>query len=133
MSTGTIGGRPRAMELDAVASVAKVMLNSRLVAGLLCTTAFMGQRAATTAQAVVIVSLMGVVLALLLRWDDVAPVLMQHPAFVAADVTLMFVGLAVVGVDSPFRYVVAASAALAGLVLAWRGAQVFAPVFFPDW
>ncbi len=119
-------------ELSALSSLARILLNSRLIGGLLCLTAFT-DRAASLAQVGVFLALMALVLWLLLCWDSVGPVLVEHPVALAVDVLLMHVGLVVIGVDTPFLYVVAGSAALVGLCLGLRGAQIFSVLLLSGW
>jgi signal transduction histidine kinase len=112
--------------------MARIALNFRLVAGL-CTLLVLLPDSESEAQYAAVVLTMAVVLALLLAWQRVGQVLVHHPAALAVDVLLAHAALTVVGVDTPFFYVVAGSALLCGLCLGIRGALYFSVVFFCLW
>ncbi|HEX9546977.1 MAG TPA: histidine kinase [Acidimicrobiales bacterium] len=59
------------------------------------------------------------------RWERLGPVLMRHPAYLAADTVLAIVILAVAGPTSPFFYFTLGTAVLAGLLYSWNGAAIF--------
>jgi signal transduction histidine kinase len=59
------------------------------------------------------------------RWERLGPILMQHPAYLAADTVLAIVILAVAGPTSPFFYFTLGTAVLAGLLYRWNGAALF--------
>ena len=60
----------------------------------------------------------------LMWWSRLGPVLMRHPAYLAADALFAAFVLMVAGTDSPFFYFTLGTALLAGLLYGWRGAVV---------
>lgn len=66
--------------------------------------------------------------ALLRDWDRFGPVLLRHPALLAADMLFGALLLFTASPDSTLAYVTICTPLLAGLVYGWRGAAVFAPL-----
>ncbi len=58
-------------------------------------------------------------------WDRVAPALVRHPAYLAAELMLTTVILLLTGVESPFFYFTLATALLGGLLYGWGGGAIF--------
>jgi signal transduction histidine kinase len=58
-------------------------------------------------------------------WDRVGPVLVRHPAYLAAELVLATLILLLTGVDSPFFYYTLGTALLGGLVYGRPGAVLF--------
>ena len=58
-------------------------------------------------------------------WDKVGPVLVRHPAYLAAELVLATLILLLTGVNSPFFYYTLGSALLGGIVYGWPGAALF--------
>ena len=61
-------------------------------------------------------------------WHRVGPVLVRHPAYLAAELVLATVILLLTGVESPFFYYTLATALLGGLLYGWPGALLFSPI-----
>ena len=61
-------------------------------------------------------------------WDRVGPVLVRHPAYLAAELVLATVILLLTGTESPFFYYTVATALLGGLLYGWPGVIVFSPI-----
>lgn len=59
------------------------------------------------------------------HWDRVGPILVRHPAYLAAELVLSAVILLLCGVESPFFYYTLGTALLGGLVYGWPGAALF--------
>ncbi|MFF2521756.1 sensor histidine kinase [Streptomyces liangshanensis] len=63
---------------------------------------------------------------LLRDWERFGPVLLRHPALLAADTCFGALLLATASPDSTLAYVTICTPLLAGLVYGWRGAALFA-------
>ncbi|MFJ1600550.1 sensor histidine kinase [Streptomyces sp. NPDC088261] len=63
---------------------------------------------------------------LLRDWERFGPVLLRHPALLAADMFFGALLLATASPDSTLAYVTICTPLLAGLVYGWRGAALFA-------
>ena len=61
-------------------------------------------------------------------WSRVGPLLVRHPAYLAAELVLATVILVFTGVQSPFFYYTLATALLGGLLYGWPGAAIFSPM-----
>lgn len=59
------------------------------------------------------------------HWDRVAPAIMRRPAYLAAEVLLSALILALTGTDSPFFLFTLGTAALGGLIYGMPGAALF--------
>ncbi|AXG80017.1 sensor histidine kinase [Streptomyces paludis] len=63
---------------------------------------------------------------LLRDWERFGPILLRHPALLAADMSFGALLLVTASPDSTLAYVTICTPLLAGLVYGWRGAAVFA-------
>lgn len=61
----------------------------------------------------------------LMYWNRVGPILLRHPAYLAAEMVLTTLVLLVAGTGSPFFYFTLATALLAGVLYGWQGAALF--------
>ncbi|MEU3978685.1 ATP-binding protein [Streptomyces sp. NPDC026672] len=59
-------------------------------------------------------------------WERFGPLLLRHPALLAADTLVGSLLLVSAGTDTPLAYVSVGTPLLAGLVYGWRGAAFFA-------
>lgn len=58
-------------------------------------------------------------------WSGFGPVLLRHPAYLAADLLLGMSILTAMGPDSPFLYFTLGTSLLSGVLYGWRGALFF--------
>jgi signal transduction histidine kinase len=110
----------------ALASLAKLVLNLRLVAVLLTVLWIPyaeGGDLRTFSVALVVAALL--TLWPLLAWDRLGGLLMRHPATLATDLVLAVGILAVMGPDSPFFLYTLGTALLAGVLYGRAGAAIF--------
>lgn len=123
---------PPWLQTRAFASLAQVLLDVRLVAGLLSLTwAWIdGQRAA------LLISMMFWMLAtlgMLLRWSRYAPAVISHPLLHLVDLAIVASLLAVTGPLSPFSFLLLSGGLFTGLCLGRQGAWFFAPGYALAW
>lgn len=119
------------VDADTRAAVAaefvRLVLDSRLVAVLL-TLVWLRVEGTTAIPLAVAVPTMvvGVVsFAALKRWTAIGRWVAAHPGVLAADLVLGVLVLTLVGVDSPFVYVLVGTALMAGVLYGYVGAAVF--------
>ena len=105
-----------------VAELGRLSLNFRLIAWLLTAVALLVEPVPGLPWAVMVTGLGGV--ALLWRWERLAPTLMRHPALLFADLVLAVGILLFAGPDGPFAYYVLGTAFLAGVVYGWVGGML---------
>ncbi len=60
-----------------------------------------------------------------LRWEQVGPILVRHPSYLAGELVLAALILVLTGVDSPFFFFTLGTALLGGLVYGYPGAALF--------
>jgi signal transduction histidine kinase len=60
-----------------------------------------------------------------LRWEQVGPILVRHPSYLAGELVLAALILILTGVDSPFFFFTLGTALLGGLVYGYPGAALF--------
>lgn len=107
------------------ATFVRLVLDFRLIAVLL-TVAWLnvgGERSPLVVAAAVVVGLLS--FAALMQWARIGRFVAAHPGVLAIDLVVGFVMLTLVGVDSPFVYVLLGTALLAGVLYGYLGAGVF--------
>jgi len=107
-----------------LASACRLILNVR--GGILLITLFaLGEEEhrGLTVAAIVVAAVASLVP--LLRWEQVGPVLVRHPSYLAGELVLAALILVLTGVDSPFFFFTLGTALLGGLVYGYPGAGLF--------
>lgn len=112
--------------------IARLILDIRLVSGLLVTI-WLVLRDADGAVLAVLCVAMAWLLLVLLRWRTIGWILCTHPVVLAADAAACFVALAVTSVLSPVLLLSGTGALLTGLCLQRRGAWYFSPLYVAAW
>ncbi|MFC6341119.1 histidine kinase, partial [Nocardioides hankookensis] len=110
----------------------RVLLDVRLVGGLL---AVMWSWIAhqQTAVLVALIVWMLAVLLLLLRWERFAEVQVAHPALHLLDLTVVTGLLVGTGLLSPVAFLLVSGGLFTGLCLGYRGAWIFSPGYVLSW
>jgi signal transduction histidine kinase len=110
----------------------RVLLDVRLVGGLLAAmwSWIAGQ---PTVVLVVLIGWMLAVLLLLLRWERFAEVQVAHPALHLLDLTVVTGLLAGTGLLSPVAFLLMSGGLFTGLCLGYRGAWYFTPGYLLSW
>lgn len=116
----------------ASSSLVRVLLDVRLVGGLLAAmwSWIAGQ---PTAVMIVLIGWMLGVLLLLLRWERFAEVQVAHPALHLLDLTVVTGLLVGTGLLSPVTFLLVTGGLFTGLCLGYRGAWIFSPVYLLSW
>ncbi len=107
-----------------LASACRLILNVR--AGILLITLFsLGEEEhrGLVVTAILVASIASIVP--VLRWEQVGPVLVRHPSYLAGELVLAALILILTGVDSPFFFFTLGTALLGGLVYGYPGAALF--------
>ena len=60
-----------------------------------------------------------------LRWEQIGPIIVRHPSYLAGELVLAALILILTGVDSPFFFFTLGTALLGGLVYGYPGAALF--------
>lgn len=60
-----------------------------------------------------------------LRWEQIGPIIVRHPSYLAGELVLAALILFLTGVDSPFFFFTLGTALLGGLVYGYPGAALF--------
>lgn len=116
----------------ASSSLVRVLLDVRLVGGLLAAMwSWIADR--PTAVLVVLIGWMLAVLVLLLRWEKFAEVQIAHPAVHLLDLTVVTGILAGTGLFSPVAFLLVSGGLFTGLCLGYRGAWFFTPLYLLSW
>lgn len=116
----------------ASSSLVRVLLDVRLVGGLLAAMWSWIADQPTVVLVVLIGWMLGVLL-LLLRWDRFAEVHVTHPALHLLDLTVITGLLAGTGLLSPVAFLLVSGALFTGLCLGYRGAWIFTPGYLLSW
>lgn len=116
----------------ACSSLVRVLLDVRLVGGLLAAvwSWIAGER---TTVLLALIGWMLVVLLLLLRWERVADVLVVHPVLHLLDLAVVTGLLAGTGLLSPVAFLLVTGGLFTGLCLGFRGAWYFSPLYLLGW
>lgn len=116
----------------AFSGLVRVVLDVRLVAGLLAVTwAWIAGR--PTAVVVGLLCWMVAMLVVLLRWDRYAEAVMTHPVLHLLDLVATSALLAGSGLVSPVSFLLITGGLFTGLCLGWRGAAYFSPGYVAAW
>src|SRR4051794_1233476 len=107
-----------------LASACRLILNVR--AGILLVTLFSLQEEEHRGLVVVAILVAGVAsIVPVLRWEQVGPILVRHPSYLAGELVLAALILILIGADSPFFFFTLGTALLGGLVYGYPGAALF--------
>jgi signal transduction histidine kinase len=107
-----------------LASACRLILNVR--AGILLITLFSLGEEEHRGLVVAAILVAGVAsLVPVLRWEQVGPILVRHPSYLAGELVLAALILILTGVDSPFFFFTLGTALLGGLVYGYPGAALF--------
>lgn len=111
----------------AVAALARLVLDYRLVTLVVATAGLRFQDRDTHVDLPLLLLALGVANALpLLRWSRIAPFVMRHPVLLAADYLVTLGVLLATGVDGPLLSYTLGTAFLAGVLYQRAGAAIFA-------
>ncbi|MEU2155017.1 histidine kinase [Streptomyces sp. NPDC019396] len=118
-----------AIQVNALQALCRQVFGFRLAMIALATPLALGSASAGLATylvaSAVLVTFMGSYV-LFRDWERFGPLLLRHPALLAADALFGSLLLITAGPDSTLGYVTICTPLLAGLVYGWRGAGVFA-------
>ena len=116
----------------ASSSLVRVLLDVRLVGGLLAVIwSWIADQ--PTAVLVVLIEWMLAVLLLLLRWERFAEAHVAHPALHLLDLTVVTGLLVGAGLLSPVAFLLVSGGLFTGLCLGYRGAWFFTPGYLLSW